>query len=200
MEKRLIDWNVVRERSQKRAAEYEQIQIEKTEQERKNFTRFQKSEDISVIDFMQSITDKDEFTENYLLFMKTMGKPMTASLAHCGSVIPGSPSNFVGEILENGLNAHYISLICSIDNPALRTFFGFIDRYKDGQYMFSRSHSFLVSQCGNYIYDVREQFRFDCYDGLGNLGDHIKNYFGVEIPYSILMEIFEQRPAKPFCH
>ncbi len=178
----------------------ERDQIEQAERRRKTFVHFFKLEELSVVDYMKSLPEKDEFTKNYLLFMETLGKTISAELTHCREAVSDYPYNIIGEVLECGCQCHEISLLCTLRDPHLRTFFGFVDGYDDNQYVGTGSHSFLMSPCSNVIYDMVLQYRMNDYHDMEQLRGYARNYFGVEIPREILVDVHNARPKNVYAN
>ena len=180
--------------------ERQRKQRERSEQQAKTFIAFRKPEGQSVIEYMNSLPEKDEFTQNYLLFMQTLGRPIEAGLTHCKEAVSDYPKNIMGEVLENGCQCHEISLLCTLREPNLRTFFGFVDGYHNNQYASTVSHSFLLSSCDNFLYDMVLQYRMDNYHDMDHLRGWIRNYFGVEIPYEVLLDIYNTKPKNVYAN
>ena len=180
-----------------------QKQQEQEEYRQKNFIAFKKPEGTSVVDYMESLLEKDLFTENYLLLMRTLGQPIPAAIASCRKAVPNFPDNIIGEVLECGCGCHELTLLCVMRNPKLRYVFGFVDWYHDGTYYHTVAHSFLLSECRKLLFDMKLQFeimepgiRSTDEQEVEKLTVKARNYFGIEIPFSIIAEIWHAREKR----
>lgn len=157
--------------------------------------RFTKeSPEQSVVEYLESLPNRTPFVNNYLLFLKTLGVPVMQPLTTCLTIAPDFFDSVIGEICENDCNNHHLAILCTMREPLLRPFFGFVDEYRNGKYFQTHGYSFHLSNDRKYLFDITGEFDQRPHkDAIGRLNSFGKNYFGVEIPFPIINELWSSR-------